>query len=280
MLHSVLSHAGDLDVHVHYLHGPKFPERSAALLAEMVEREGGSISFLSIADADVAGLPIMEHLAPTAWYRIFLPELLPDVDRLLYLDVDVIALDSLVPLWATDLTGNYVGAVTNVLAPWDLHWPGTLGLEGPSSYFNSGVLLMNLDEMRRNGCSEALRAWTLANRERMWFADQDPLNVVLGERRVPLHPRWNCMNAMFVFPSGRDIFGVETLEEARRRPAIRHFEGPSINKPWHYLCDHDMRELYFRHRRQTPWPDCRLEGVTPRNVMKRWTRRARSALSA
>ena len=68
------------------------------------------------------------------WYRIFLPELLPDVDRVLYLDVDTLAVDSLEPLWATDLGDAPGGAVTNVfMQDRDSRpRPEALGLPGPA----------------------------------------------------------------------------------------------------------------------------------------------------
>jgi lipopolysaccharide biosynthesis glycosyltransferase len=98
---------------------------------------------------------------------------------------------------------------------------------------------------------------------------------VLGERRLALHPRWNCMNSFFVFPDAGDAFPPGQLDEAKADPAIRHFEGPDQNKPWHYLCDHELRALYALHRAGTPWPRFRREGMTPGNVVRR--RRAVSA---
>jgi hypothetical protein len=92
---------------------------------------------------------------------------------------------------------------------------------------------------------------------------------VLGERRLPLHPRWNVMNAFYLFPYAARAFPPGQLEEAKANPATRHFEGPSVNKPWHYLCTRADRELYDRHRAQTPWPRVRREGVTPVNVVRR-----------
>ena len=269
MLHSVLAHRGSHEVRVHYLQGPDFPPDAAQLLAEMIEREGGSVSFLRVSDEWLAGLPTFWHVTETMWSRIYLPELLPDVERVLYLDVDTLAVDSLDALWATDIDGSYLAAVTNVFEPWHLGRPAELGLPGPEAYFNSGVLLFNLEEMRRDGCTAALREYASVHREELLWPDQDALNVVLGGRRVALHPRWNCMNSVLNFPWSAQVFGPGAVEEARRRPGIRHFEGPEENKPWHYLCDHDLRELYREHRAQTPWPSYRLEGVTPRNVWKR-----------
>jgi lipopolysaccharide biosynthesis glycosyltransferase len=270
MLHSVLSHRGGHELNVHYLTGPGFPARSRDLLAEMVERERGSLSFLEVPDDLVAGLPTMEHAPSSLWYRVFLPELAPQLERVLYLDLDTIVVDSLAPLWdGTELGDRYLAAVTNVFMREHMGRSAAIGLSGDDVYFNSGVMLMNLALWRQDGCAAALREYALEHRERLGWADQDAMNILLGHRRLPLHPRWNCMNSVLDFPWAVDVFGAEAVEEARRRPAIRHFEGPSINKPWHYLCEREMRDLYFEHRRATPWPEVRLEGRTPRNMWRR-----------
>jgi lipopolysaccharide biosynthesis glycosyltransferase len=278
MLHSMLAHRGEQSIHIHYLHGADFPSEAAEQLTEMVESHGAEISFLEVSDERVTDLPAWEYVSSTAWARIYLPELLPDVDRILYLDVDTIVVDSIAPLLETDLGDHYVGAVTNVPELDQLHHPAALGLNGPSDYFNSGVLLMNLRRMREDGCTAAMRDYSLEHAGEI-RGDQDPLNVVLAGRRLALHPRWNCMNAVLYFPWSREVFGTDEVEEARRRPAIRHFEGPTGNKPWHYLCRWGMRELYFFHRQQTPWPTLEFEGVTVANRLRRllrpWRQRQR-----
>jgi lipopolysaccharide biosynthesis glycosyltransferase len=269
MLHSVLVHSGRLAVRIHYLHPPELPVDVRAPLAEMVERHGGSISFLEIPDERVVGLPVEGFTLKATWYRAFLPELLPDVERILFLDADLIAVDSLEPLWETELGEHHVAAVTNVFLLGHLPRTEELGLESPQDYFNAGVLLMNLDLMRRNGSMDEVIEYGRKHARNLTFRDQDAMNVVLGDRRLSLHPRWNCMNAVVRFPYTPYVLGSRATEEARRSPAIRHFEGPERNKPWHILCDFPHRELYFHHREQTPWPHVRLEGVTPRNVLKR-----------
>lgn len=277
MLHSVLAHSDE--VHVRYLTGPGFPAEARRLITEMVEGSGGAISFYEIADEQVEGLPELDHVPRSLWYRIFLPDLLPECERALYLDLDVIVVDALGPLWATDLGDHYLGAVTNVFMTGHTGRGKMLGLSGDEVYFNSGVMLMNLAAWRRDGCTRMVHDYARRHADRLGWADQDAMNVLLGHRRLALHPRWNCMNSVLEFDSAVDVFGADAVSEARSDPGIRHFEGPSINKPWHYLCDHDMRELYLEHRRQTPWPDFRPEGVTAANVARRLLRRLRPARS-
>lgn len=274
MLHSVLVNGGDR-VHVHYLHGPEFPVDARERLAEMVGRLGGEISFLLISDEQCRGLPVEGFTRRATWYRIFLPELLADVERVLYLDSDLIVVDSLRPLQAIDLSEHYLAAVTNVFQIEHLRRPTKLGLKGPLEYFNAGVMLMNLELMRRDDRTAALVEYATRNADKLAWRDQDAVNVVLGGRRLALHPRFNCMNSVLNFPWSPYVFGPEAVDEAHDNPAVRHFEGPSVNKPWHYMCDRRLCELYARHRRQTPWPDFRLEGATPANFVRRAVRSLR-----
>jgi lipopolysaccharide biosynthesis glycosyltransferase len=268
MLHSALTAPGGAGARVHFMHGPDLRPRDVDALAGMVRGLGGAFEPLLVGDERLAGLPTRGFTRKATWYRVFLPELRPDVDRALYLDADLLVLDDLRELWGTDLAGAYLGAVTNVFERHYLGRPAELGLAGPEVYFNAGVLLLDLDRLRADGCSRALIEYGVANRDRLLWRDQDALNVVLGHRRAPLHPRWNCMNAVLSFPWADEVFGAEAVAEARRRPAIRHFEGPDANKPWHVLCDAASRALYLQHRRATPWPRLRLQGRTPRNLLR------------
>jgi lipopolysaccharide biosynthesis glycosyltransferase len=248
MLDSVLFHSDERTVHVHFLHGPGLSLADTRLLRRVVDAGGGRLSCHEVSESALEGLPSMSQFTPAMWYRIFLPELLPGVDRVLYLDADTIVAESLGPLWQLDLEDNYLAAVTNLFQHNHVQRPAELGLAGPEVYFNSGVLLMNLERMRRDSCSAALADYARVHAHELEWPDQDALNVVLGGRRLPLHPRWNCMNSMFAFRSARRVFGRRALREALARPAIRHFEGPAENKPWHPDCRAPLRELYTRHR--------------------------------
>ncbi len=270
-IHSFLAHRGALELHVYFLHGEGFAPDLAHALTTMVTREGGQITFLPVGRDRSDGLPAASPFSIEMWFRIFLPELLSHDERVLYVDADTIATDSIEPLWHTDLGDTYLAAVTNVFQHNHLHRPGELGLAGPEVYFNSGVLLLNLELMRRDGCTQAMHELALERGAELEWPDQDVLNLVLGSRRLALHPRWNCMNGTLRFPTSVDVFGKQAVEEARRWPGIRHFEGPNANKPWHRGCERDMHALYSRHRRATPWPDFELEGTPSRLPMRRLT---------
>jgi lipopolysaccharide biosynthesis glycosyltransferase len=267
MIHSALTSNDRLAVH--YLHGSSVPSEDAARLARMFGRPAQRIVFHEIPDHRIAGLRIEEDFGAAMWYRIFLPELLADLDRVLYLDVDTLILDRLDPLWELELGVSLLAAVRNVFMPYHRHRPRDLGMQAPG-YFNSGVLLLNLEQMRNYRFTEAIYALARNRSSELDWPDQDALNLAVGGRWLPLHPRWNVMNSMVFHPElARATLGAAEVDRALAAPAIRHFEGPGFNKPWHAQHERPGRRLYRLHRRATPWPRYSFDGDTRWRRIKR-----------
>lgn len=262
MLHSVLDKHPPKDLAVHFLQTPVMADNVLQPLADMVTAQGGAFHTHRIPDDWVAGLPRLERIPPAMWYRIFLPQLLPDCSRVLYLDCDTLLMDNMTPLWETPLEGYHLAAVANVLEPAMQHWPQQLGLPADQPYFNSGVLLLNLDSMREHQLTRKLLDYGRKQGGNLRWPDQDALNAILGGRCKWLHPRWNCQNSLFYYPRSSEVFGEQTVREAVRSPGILHFEGHHIVKPWHCLSKHPYRKHYFQHRRATPWPTVELQDAT------------------
>jgi lipopolysaccharide biosynthesis glycosyltransferase len=195
------------------------------------------------------------------WYRFLLAELLPELSRVLYLDVDILVADRLDELWAMPLEGMGLAAADNVVELALRPRLETLGLPPGACYFNSGVLLLNLERMRATGATQRLLELARLRGTEFLWPDQDALNLVFGAERAPLHPRWNCQNALYWWRGLADgVYGPQAIAEAIAHPAIVHFEGPGLAKPWHYLNKHPLRERWREHLRQTPFPPPPLLG--------------------
>lgn len=254
MLRSVLKHSAGRPVVVHFLAAPDLDPRHCDALRRVTEGAGGEIRIHTIGDERVAGLPAMRGIRRLVWYRLFLPELLPETDRVLYLDADTLVVDAIDSLWDQDFGGKPLAAVPNVIEPaMRRSLLPALGLPPDAAYFNSGVMLMNLEQMRASRCHEQVLDHARRHGERLVWGDQDALNAVLCAQYRPLHPRWNCMNSLFFFPYSRDVFSASDLEAATRAPAILHFEGPGEVKPWHAQSTHPLKQTYLRELRATLW---------------------------
>lgn len=250
MLHSVLSASPGARVRVHVLCGT-ISEPDRARLRQVADRFGAALAFLPVTAAQAAAFPD-RRFHRSCWYRVLLPELLPDTERVLYLDSDLVACEPLDALWATDVARHPFAAVINPFYPFLPDYPVShLGLAPGSPYYNSGVLLMNLARLRALGSADRIRDYAARHPDNL-YPEQDALNALYQHDVLPLHPRWNAQSSLFELKAAQLPFSAAELAEARQRPAIVHFIGPY--KPWRYLCTHPLRGLYLEHRRQTPWP--------------------------
>lgn len=261
MLASLMASNKDVEVHVHLLHDASLTADAVRGLGALVTSAGGTFETITEAEAGSTGLPRSERFPVRAWYRVLLPDLLGQLDRVLYVDADALITSSLQPLWETDLHGSLVGAVTNPLfANMVPRLQSDLGLPDGRSYFNSGVLLMDLDAWRAQGTTEAVLDFASRHPGLIW-PDQDALNGVLHASRHRLHPRWNAMPGLWELPRRYMPYSDQEMAEAASDPAIVHFVGP--HKPWHYRSKHPYRAEFFRYLRHTAWRDRPVEGRSP-----------------
>jgi lipopolysaccharide biosynthesis glycosyltransferase len=227
----------------------------------MVDGLAARLRFAPLDEDELVRFPATGRMS---WARLLLPDALADLDRVVYLDADTFVVRPLSPLWELRLEGQPIAAVTNVIEPVMYDHVASLGIEDRKLCFNGGVLVIDLDQWRRESISDQLRAFA-AGRPADSFPwwDQDALNAVLADRRTPMHPRWNAMNSLWNWRGlAVDALGEAAVDEAVGDPAVLHFEGPSLCKPWHYLCEHPWRETYRSLLRQTPWGDVAIEDRT------------------
>ncbi len=142
-----------------------------------------SYSLIDIsADDTLAGLTVsadMLHVTKMTYARLLVGALLPPkIDRVLYLDGDIIVRGDIGPLWTTDLGGKTAGAVIDLP-----HYArkSTLGLPPDAPYFNAGVLLIDLERWRRLKIGERAAEFARDHWDRMQWGDQCALNFVLQD---------------------------------------------------------------------------------------------------
>ncbi|MGH8506696.1 MAG: glycosyltransferase family 8 protein [Stenotrophobium sp.] len=269
MLHSLLSQPRDgTPVTIHFMHGDGLADSELDRLERMVRSLGGIWQPHHIGPELLQPFPQNWRFGREAWYRVLLPELLPDQSKVLYLDADTIVLRSLLPLWLTDLGGATAGAVANPLYPFmDASFISELGLQSAAEYFNSGMLLLNLERWRHEGLTQKLLTFVAEHGKEQQWPDQNALNVILRGRWLPLAPIWNAQNVYFDLRPAQLPFPTEQIKELRAAPGIVHFIAPY--KPWDYLCKHPYRQRYFDHLAQTPWRGAPMQGVTWKNRLLR-----------
>jgi len=254
-IRSLLDHHDPAALAFHFLNDGGLAAREERLLVDMANDAGAAIAVHRIDPDRVSALPAIDRFGTVVWLRFLLPEVLPDLERVLYLDADTFAATAVDDLWNAPLGDAPIAAGPNVVDPGLHPHVRELGLE-PSHFLNSGVLLMNLAVMRAERSSDALFAYARERGDALRWPDQDTLNVVFAGRWHRLHARWNAQNSMWFWRQwAEDVIGETELREATSAPGIVHFEGPLVVKPWHALCSHPWRDAYRRAWARTPWRD-------------------------
>ncbi len=185
------SRASGEDLHVAVL-GADLSERTELRLLHSWAAPGCAVSFTPVDLAGFAGLPttsaVGANVTAGVYARLLIGDLLPaGWDRVIYLDSDTITRHPLTELWTIDLRGNLLGAVRDDYVP---TWR-QLGLNPGLPYFNSGVMVIDLDAWRRTRLGERAMRYLVEHRGQIRLFDQDALNAAAAGRWWQLDTVWN-----------------------------------------------------------------------------------------
>lgn len=197
-----------------------FPESMQRRVTASLPDGSVSICWMPVDLVSFERFPNYLQISKIFYSRLLIPQSLPrTIPKVLYLDADVLILQNLGPLFEVDLEGFVVAAVLDDLDPQLKRGQGG-GLPRVRDYFNSGVLIMNLDLWRSESIAEQALAYLSAN-QNCRYPDQDALNVICDGRWKKLGKRWNYQNHYITrfADMGQD-----------ERPSIVHFV--TENKPW------------------------------------------------
>jgi lipopolysaccharide biosynthesis glycosyltransferase len=195
------------------------------------------------------------------YYRLFIPELLPDwLDRVIYLDCDLVVKNDLSELWEADFQNNYVLAVQDLWEPYvstGLPNYKKLGIPAECKYFNAGVLLVNLKKWRTDGITQKTVEYLKHNKECIRAHDQGVLNAMFAKQWGELDCRWNLTPAIVdLFASWQNSpFPEDVYNRLIRNPYIIHFA--TDRKPWNSRHT-PFKEAFFDYVDMTAWSGWRL----------------------
>ncbi len=190
------------------------------------------------------------HISITGYYRFMIAELMPKIDKIIYLDCDILVEKSLSDLYKINIDDYYIGAVEDVGYA---HWRQT----NPEMihkffYINSGVLLINAKKWREDNIGQKLLDYAIAGENIGYGQDQPVINVICKEKCLPLDYKWNVQDSFY--RPGVEVStnkNKKAILEAAKNPFVLHFTAPV--KPWNNYITLPKGELYLKYVRNTPW---------------------------
>lgn len=213
-------------------------DENKSKLNALSEKYGFTLHFIVI-DTDLfAWFRLDKHLTQATYYRLVLPDLLPGLNKVLYLDSDIIVKSDISELYATDITDYSLAAVEQ----YGQHRWKALHMAKGTKYFNAGVMLINMQQRREQQLSASILAFIQKHHNGLNNHDQDALNAVLQGNWLSLPLKYNYMTLL------PKIYPVN-YHEWDKTISIVHY---TRLKPWNYLCTNPLKKEYFRYLALTP----------------------------
>lgn len=251
LLESVFSN-NEVDVKIYLLH--------SELLAEDIERLDNFCNAKTIEDGNLRELHaicvkdhIFDHividipgLSIETYYRLIAAELLPDdLDRILYLDADIVVNGSLMYFYNIDLKGNAAAVCEDTIANFREDIRTRIGLPKEGTYFNAGVILFHMPEWKKYITKEKVTE-LLTNGRYYPFHDQDILNILLEGKLLYMPPF--LYNFEVVLARDYKEYFEKNVKELKISPIIYHYAGDQCAKPWNqnFNCG-DFNKYYWKY---------------------------------
>ena len=200
-------------------------------LIKTIEDKSSKIDFVKVDDNLFSKFHLEKntHFTRETYYRYLLPDLLENIDKVLYLDCDTVALNDISEIFNINIDDYYIAGVSDFS---EYAFKKRLSL---NKYCNAGMLLFNLKKMRQENMSEKLIKYTIEHHDTIPFQDQDVINVVFQEKILMLDNIWNTQLAYY---SPYNDFTNNYLNNSAK---ILHFICEI--KPWQY----EYKSLYKLH---------------------------------
>lgn len=204
-------------------------------------------------------LPLDRSSYPLNIYmRLFIPYFLPkEIEKVLYLDVDMIVQRDISELFETNLSNHVLAAVLDPrIITFDNSWGGVmnykeLGLDAKTRYFNTGLLVMNNQLWREQDITRKIIECIDEHKKFANYPDQYGLNVVLANNWVELNPLWNHFSTI----------------DPTEKPYLIHFvERKPIYKS--YAFNADFKKTFFYYLNKTQWKNFKPIGESSRYIKK------------
>ncbi len=246
-----------------YIINGGIPSQSYKNIETVVEGFQCELVNIIVDDGIFEKLITNHHFTKANYYRLLIPKFIQE-EKILYLDADIVVNGTIENLYEEDIDDCYIGAVENP----GFYRHSELKMDCNSSYFNSGVMLINLKKWKKDSLANKVIDFVENNPEVIKFVDQCGLNAVIDGRWKKLPLKYNQQAVIFEkdYDANYNCFLTEELTEAKQSPVIVHYTGSS--KPWHYGNKHPYKHLYLKYLSMTPYRYSLPTDLTALNVLK------------
>ena len=244
-----------------YLIDDEIQQENKEKIIKTVQNLGGNIEFIKIKNSKLEDCYVSGELSRASYFRLDIANILDEsIEKIIYLDCDLLVYDDIEKMWQLDMGGKPVAATCDlgIMASARVRKQKNkfIGLPFDTPYFNAGVLIMDLKKWRDGNYAEAIIA--LATQNKYPNHDQDALNKFFMNNWQEIPLRWDVIppvfNLFFKIVTKPDL--RKKAIEAKLNPAIFHYAGGY--KPWEYEIHEGFNDKYYEYLKLTEYKDAKM----------------------
>lgn len=192
--------------------------------------------------------------------RLFVSSMLPEeLERVLYLDCDILIMKSIKELWTLDLHGKTIAALMDAFSK---YYRANIDLQPNDIMFNSGVMLIDMAKWKEQKIEKKLLDFISKKKGKIQQGDQGALNAVLSHETYCFEPRFNSVTIfhdfnykeMLIYRKPPSFYSEEQIKRAVEDPSIVHFTTSFLSRrPWVEGCQHRYVGEWMRYKERSPW---------------------------
>lgn len=230
LLASIHINHPEQDFRVYLLHS-EIPDEDLIKLSEDLTKINVKLEVIQVPKESFANAPVTDRYPQEMYYRLLASEWLPqDLDKILYLDPDILVINPLNDLWDLNIDDYLFAAASHTGKTEIANNVNRIRLGTDSDYYNSGVLLINLKRCREELSPDMIFNYVRENGKDLILPDQDVLNALFEEDILEIDDaQWNydARNySSYLLRSG----GLQKMDWIMENTAVLHFCGR--DKPW------------------------------------------------
>ena len=241
---SLIYNNKDTDIHFHIINSD-FSDETKKTISKCMKfaNNKSKITFHKIDKRLFSALKLnIKYITIETYFRYLIADLLPKVDKCLYIDADTIINKSIKEIYNTNIDDYYIAGANDTFIS-QINYKHKIGLKNDDLYVNAGVLLFNLQKIRTDCMTQKLFDKTIELSYTIKFQDQDILNIIFKDKIKKLANAFNYTSADVLAGS------FENFKDA----LIFHYTGPQ--KPWDYFYrTGNISELfYYKYLKLSPY---------------------------
>ena len=252
------------DIKVYVLDSGINSDNKRKLMSLSKKYKRSDIQFIKATDiSKVLSMKVnLDRGSLSQYARLFISSVLPKtLERVIYLDCDIIINKSILELWQIDMHGKTISALKDAFSK---QYRKNINLKPNDIMFNSGVMLIDMKKWHDNNIEKKLLKFIKSKHGNIQQGDQGALNAVLSKDTFVFHPKFNSVTIFYdfsydeilVYRKPVDFYTKKEIQEAVNEPVFIHYTTSFTSvRPWYNGCKHKYASKWTEYKKMSPWAD-------------------------